>query len=76
MICVNCRLPHLSALCQCQFDVVLLLFRLIGNQQKANALKINGFNVTGHYGRHLWIRLALLERTLAKIIGTCLDYHG
>ena len=54
---------------------MLLIFH-VGNQQKTSTVKINGYNVSGHHGKHLWIRLALLERVLGKIIGNCLDYHG
>jgi len=48
---------------------------LSGNQQNTGVMKINGFNISGHHGKHLWIRLALLERVLGKIIGSCLHHH-
>jgi len=48
---------------------------LSGNQQNTGVMKINGFNISGHHGKHLWIRLALLELVLGKIIGSCLHHH-
>ena len=30
--------------------------------------KINGYNISGHCGKFLWIRIALLEKLLSKIV--------
>ena len=30
--------------------------------------KINGYNISGHCGKFLWIRIALLEKLLGKIV--------
>ena len=30
--------------------------------------KVNGYNITGHCGKFLWIRIALLEKLLGKIV--------
>lgn len=30
--------------------------------------KLNGYNITGHCGKFLWIRIALLEKLLRKIV--------
>ncbi|KAL9981050.1 hypothetical protein ACROYT_G009707 [Oculina patagonica] len=30
--------------------------------------KVNGYNITGHCGKFLWIRIALLEKLLSKIV--------
>ena len=30
--------------------------------------KINGYNISGHCGKFLWIRIALLEKLLRKIV--------
>ena len=30
--------------------------------------KLNGYNISGHCGKFLWIRIALLEKLLRKIV--------
>ena len=34
----------------------------------SSSKKINGYNISGHCGKFLWIRIALLEKLLGKIV--------
>ena len=34
----------------------------------SNNKKVNGYNITGHCGKFLWIRIALLEKLLRKVV--------
>lgn len=32
------------------------------------AKKVSGYNVTGHCGKYMWIRIAILEKLMVKIV--------
>ena len=32
------------------------------------AKKVSGYNVTGHCGKYVWIRIAILEKLMVRIV--------
>ncbi|XP_032242258.2 small G protein signaling modulator 2 isoform X2 [Nematostella vectensis] len=40
----------------------------LGPSSNSSTKKINGYSVTGHCGKYLWIRIALLEKLLTRIV--------
>ena len=46
----------------------LLKLKLNFSALNGSNKKINGYNISGHCGKFLWIRIALLEKLLGKIV--------
>ena len=58
----------LTMLCFAESPILKMKLNFTASLNSSVNRKINGYNISGHCGKFLWIRIALLEKLLSKIV--------